>query len=178
MLTLHGLQLLTRYIDPRARGDERAQICPSGPAYAKRILHDSAVNRTAQLEIDALAERGVYVYRVRTGGDLQSLVSRRTNLARGSSQDMREAREAICAELDLVDRNGRFVIPDVRIEYRDPDGGRAASGTGTIDIEVTMPTNSDAKVRTRAAAGFRCYHMQADGRLAEEFKGRDSGPIR
>ena len=175
-LTHRGLQLLTRFIDPRARGDERAQIYRSGPARDNRILHDAAVYRAAQIEIHALAERGAYVYRVRTGDDLQGLVSRRTNLARGSGQDMREARAATCAELDLVERNGRFVIPDVRIEYRDPDGGSAASGT--IDIEVTTPTYSDAKVRTKAAAGFRCYHMQADGSLAAEFKGRDSGPIR
>ena len=175
-LTYRGLQLLTRNIDPRARGDEQAQIYRSGPAHDNRILHDAAVYRAAQIEIHALAERGRYVYRVRTGDDLQGLVSRRTNRARGSGHDMRAARAAICAELDLVERNGRFVIPDVRIEYRDPDGDSAASGT--IDIEVTTPTYSDAKVRTKAAAGFRCYHMQADGSLAEEFKGRDSGPIR
>jgi len=91
---------------------------------------------------------------------------------------MREAHAAICEELDLVERNGRFVIPDVRIEYRDPDGGSAATGTGMIDIEVTTPTYSADKVRTKAEAGFRCYHMQTDGRLAEYPNGRESGPAR
>ena len=38
---------------------------------------------------------------------------------------------------------------------------------------MTTPTYSDAKVRTKAAAGFRCYHMQADGSLAAEFKGHE-----
>ena len=177
-LTRRGLMLLNRDIDPRDRGDERAQIYRSGPAHDNRILHDAAVYRAAQIEIDALAERGVNVDRVRTGDDLHSLVRRRTARARASGQDMREARAAICAELDLVERDGRFVIPDVRIEYRDPDGGSAASGFESIDIEVTTPTYSDSKLRTKAGAGFRCYHMQADGSLAEEFKGRDSGPTR
>lgn len=177
-LTYRGQQLLTRSIDPRDRGDERAQIYRSGPAHDNRILHDAAVYRAAQIEIDALAERGVNVYRVRTGDDLHSLVRRRTTRARGAGQDMREARTAISAELDLVERDGRFVIPDVRIEYRDPDGGSAASGFESIDIEVTTPTYSHSKVRTKAGAGFKCYHMQADGSLAEEFRGRDSGPTR
>ena len=177
-LTYRGLRLLNRYIDPRTRGDERAQIYRSGPAREDRVLHNAAVYRAAQIEINALAGRGMRVYRVRTGDDLHGLVRRRTNRAGRSGQDMREARATIREELDLIERNGRFVIPDVRIEYRDPDGGSPAARTGTIDIEVTTPTYSDAKVRTKAEAGFRCYHMQADGSLAEEPKGRDSGPAR
>ena len=177
-LTNRGLRLLNRYIDPRVRGDEQAQMYRSGPAHDNRVLHDAAVYRAAQIEINALAGRGMRVDRVRTGDDLHGLVRRRTNRARRSGQDMREAHAAICEELDLIERNGRFVIPDVRIEYRDPDGGSPAVGTGTIDIEVTTPTYSDAKVRTKAEAGFRCYHMQADGSFGEEFKGRDSGPTR
>lgn len=177
-LTRRGLMLLNQHIDPRDPGDERSQIYRSGPAHDNRILHDAAVYRAAQIEIDGLAECGANVYRVRTGDDLHSLVRRRTARARGSGQDMREARAAICAELDLVECDGRFVLPDVRIEYRDPDGGRGASGIETIEIEVTTPTYSNSKLRTKAGAGFRCYHMQADGSLAEESKGRDSGPAR
>ena len=177
-LTHRGLRLVNRYIDPRVRGDEQAQIYRSGPAREDRVLHDAAVYRAAQIEINALAGRGMRVYRVRTDDDLHSLARRRTQRARRSGRDMREARAAICEELDLIERNGRFVIPDVRIEYRDPDGGGAATGTRTIDIEVTTPTYSDAKVRTKAEAGFRFYHMQADGSFGEEFKGRDSGPTR
>ena len=177
-LTYRGLRLVNRYIDPRPRGDERAQIYRSGPARDDHILHDAAVYRAAQIEIDALAARGTRVYRVRTGDDLQGLAWRRRQQARRSGRDMREARAAICEELDLVERNGRFVIPDVRIEYREPDGGSAATGTGTIDIEVTTPTYSADKVRTKAEAGFRCYHMQADGSLAEEPQKRESGPTR
>lgn len=177
-LTRRGLMLLNRSIDPRDRSDERAQIYRAGPAHDNRILHDAAVYRAAQIEIDALAERGANVYRVRTGDDLHSLVRRRTTRARRPGQDMREARAAICADLDLVERDGRFVIPDVRIEYRDPDGGSGSSGTETIDIEVTTPTYSASKMRTKAGAGFRCYHMQADGSLAAESNGRDSGPTR
>ena len=177
-LTLRGLRLVNRYIDPRVRGDERAQIYRSGPAHEDRVLHDAAVYRAAQIEIDALAGRGMRVYRVRTGDDLQGLARRRTQRARRSGRDMREARAAICEELDLIERDGRFVIPDVRIEYRDPDGGGGATGTRTIDIEVTTPAYSATKVRTKAEAGFRCYHMQADGSLAEEPKGRDSGLAR
>ena len=177
-LTYRGLRLVNRYIDPRPRGDERAQIYRSGPARDDHILHDAAVYRAAQIEIDALAARGTRVYRVRTGDDLQGLAWRRRQQARRSGRDMREARAAICEELDLVERNGRFVIPDVRIEYRDSAGGSAATGTGTIDIEVTTPTYSADKVRTKAEAGFRCYHMQADGSLAEEPQKRESGPTR
>ena len=177
-LTYRGLRLVNRYIDPRPRGDERAQIYRSGPARDDHILHDAAVYRAAQIEIDALAARGTRVYRVHTGDDLQGLAWRRRQQARRSGRDMREARAAICEELDLVERNGRFVIPDVRIEYREPDGGSAATGTGTIDIEVTTPTYSADKVRTKAEAGFRCYHMQADGSLAEEPQKRESGPTR
>ena len=177
-LTHRGLRLVNRYIDPRVRGDEQAQIYRSGPARDDHILRDAAVYRAAKIEIDALAAHGMRVYRVRSGDDLQSLAQRRTQRARRSGRDMREARTAICAELDLVERNGRFVIPDVRIEYRDPDGGGAATGRGTIDIEVTTPTYSDAKVRAKAEAGFRCYHMQADGSLADEPKERESSPAR
>ena len=177
-LTYPGLRLVNRYIDPRTQGDERAQIYRSGSARDDHILHDALVYRAAQIEIDALAAHGVRMHRVRSGDDLQSLAQRRTQWARRSGRDMREARAAICTELDLVERDGRFVIPDVRIEYRDPNGGGAAAGTGTIDIEVTTPTYSDAKVRTRAEAGFRCYPMQADGSLADEPKERESGPAR
>ena len=70
------------------------------------------------------------------------------------------------------------MIPDVRIEHREPDGDSAATGTESIDIEVTTPTYSDSNVRTKAGAGFRCYHVQADGSLAEESKGWVSGPTR
>ena len=177
-LTCCGLRLVNRYIDPRVRGDERAQIYRSGPAREDHILRDAAVYRAAHIEIDALAAHGMRVYRMRTGDDLQGLAWRCRQQARRSGRDMHEARAAICEELDLVERNGRFVIPDVRIEYREPDGGSAATGTGTIDIEVTTPTYSDAKVRTKAEAWFRCYPMQADGSLAEEPQERESGPAR
>ena len=73
-----GSRLLNRYIDSRAKGDERAQICRPGPARHDRMLHDAAVYRAAPIEIDALAELGVHVYRVRTGDGPHSLVRRRT----------------------------------------------------------------------------------------------------
>ena len=177
-LTSRGKRFLHRCIDPRDPGDEEAQTYRSGKASGHQVLHDAAVYRAAQRQIDDLEAQGRRVIRIRTGDDLQNLASRRLDRARRSGQDELEARAAIRSELDLEEHGGRFVIPDARIEYRDEGTCGRIAGSGSIDIEVVTSKYSSGSIRLKTEVGFQIYRMQADGSLAGEGPVREEGPAR
>lgn len=177
-LTSRGKRFLHRCIDPRDPGDEEAQTYRSGKASGHQVLHDAAVYRAAQRQIDDLEAQGRCVIRIRTGDDLQNLASRRLDRARRSGQDELEARAAIRSELDLEEHGGRFVIPDARIEYRDEGTCGRTAGSGSIDIEVVTSKYSSGSIRLKTEVGFQIYRMQADGSLAGEGPVREEGPAR
>lgn len=177
-LTTRGKRFLHRCIDPRDPGDAEAQMYRSGKASSHHVLHDAAVYRAAQRQIDGLEAQGRRVIRIRTGDDLQDLANRRLDQARRSGQDELESRAAIRSDLDLAEHGGRFVIPDARIEYRDEGISGRASGSGSIDIEVITSKYSSESIRLKTEAGFQIYRMQADGSLAGEGTAREEGPAR
>ena len=177
-LTSRGKRFLHRCIDPRDPGDEEAQTYRSGKASGHQVLHDAAVYRAAQRQIDDLEAQGRCVIRIRTGDDLRDLANRRLDRARRSGQDESETRAAIRSELDLAEHAGRFVIPDARIEYRDEGISGRTAGSGSIDIEVVTSKYSSGSIRLKTEVGFQIYRMQADGSLAGEGPVREEGPAR
>ena len=150
----------------------------SGNACGHQVLHDAAVYRAAQRQIEDLRAQGRRVVRIRTGDDLRVLVSRRLDQARRNGQDEMEVRAAIRSELGLSEHGGRFVIPDARIEYREEVSGGGISGSGAVDIEVVTSKYNTNSICRKTDAGFQIYRMQADGSLAGEGLAREDGPER
>lgn len=177
-LTTRGKRFLHLYIDPRDPADEEAQMYRSGRASSHQVLHDAAVYRAAQRQINELEAQGRRVIRIRTGDDLRDLANRRLDRAHRSGQDEVESRAAIRSELDIAEHGGRFVIPDARIEYRDEGISGRTAGSGSIDIEVITSKYTSVSIRLKADAGFQIYRMRADGSLASEAVAREDGPAR
>ena len=173
-LTRQGKRLLTQAIDPRETGDESAQAYRSGPAQDSQVLHDAAVFRAAQREMQALAARGCTVVRVRTEADLLRLATRSIDRAKRSGRDPHTARSAVAARLGLAEHDGQLTFPDVRLEYREAQRDELPR-TESVDVEVTTPDYRDAALRAKAAAGFRVYRMLPDGSLASDVPSPDAG---
>ena len=157
-LTKAGKRLLDRHVDPRDRGDDRAQRYRASAARSAQVLHDVAVFRAARIEMDSIETRGGRVLAIRTDADL-----RRMAIRRAARPGPVPAKAEIAAALGLTVRNGSVVYPDVRIEYEVPTADDREAAIAYVDVEVATRDYRKASLRAKADAGFRIYEMASDG---------------
>ncbi len=163
-LTARGRGLLERHIDPREPGDTTAQTYRSGRAGRHQVLHDASVYRAARQEMDALASRGARVVRIRSDSDLRSEIAGRVERHRRDGLDRAAASRTALDAMDLIECDGRAVLPDVRIVHREL-GDHAVDPLRHVDVEVTTPDYRSAAVAAKTNAGFRMYRMDVSGGL-------------
>ncbi len=170
-LTPKGARLMERSVDPREKGDERAQIYARGPARPAQVLHDIAVYRAACQETRRIRAGGRRVRRVVTERQLQAQAARLMHAARARGSDSSAARTATAEKLGLTLVDGKLAFPDLRLETLPRDG--SADREDWVDLELVTPDYRDASMRAKSRAGFTVYRVDGAGRVTRSSgKGR------
>ncbi len=125
----------------------------SGLVKRSELRHEIAVYRAGQAEIAKLEARGCVVERVRIDAEMKREIARAT-----ASRAAALERRRIARELELPVREGRVLVPDAQIEYRDEDGR-----TGRVNVEVVSEHYSGATITAKAAAGFSIHSAGGGG---------------
>ena len=153
-------QVLTVTSKGAQRGKELAakyglheQATWSGLVKRGELRHDVAVYRAAQIEKDKLEARGCVVERVRIDAEMKRDVARAT-----ASRAAALERQRVAKQLGLPVQEGKVLVPDAQIQYRDPDGRG-----GRVNVEVVSEHYSGRSIATKAAAGFSIHSAGGGG---------------
>jgi hypothetical protein len=141
--------LLDHHRDPSL---DRGQVYYGGWVKPREIWHDASLFRmvrTVEAEIDAAGGR---VRRVILDDELKARAYRALNARR----DRPAAVEAVAAAQGLHMDDGRFVLPDVRLEVEEPDGS-----VRVVDLELVTEHYHRGHIGGKARAGFRMFRGAA-----------------
>ena len=153
-------QVLTVTSKGAQRGKELAakyglaqQATWSGLVKRAEIRHDIAVYRAAQAEKAKLEARRCVVERVRIDAEMKRDVAR-ANAAGAAALERRR----VARQLGLPVQDGKVLVPDAQLQYRDPEGRG-----GRVNIEVVSEHYSGASIAAKAAAGFAIHSSGSAG---------------
>lgn len=132
------------------QGASEAQRYWSGIVKPREIEHDLAIWRAYKDEADAIAREGGSVKRVVLDYELKSQINARMNRSAGPEKAAR--RKELAEEYALPVINDKLALPDLRIEYTDPDGREQH-----LDIEVTTRHYRGAHRAAKMRSGFRLH---------------------
>lgn len=161
-LTVLTLTRKGRDIVRRSMTTESGQAVYHGFVKPREVVHDAALYRMFQAEAGRIERNGGRVRRVVLDYELKKLAY--SPLAKASDLPplaYAERQQEIAQENNLQIVDGRFVLPDVRIEYETADGEERY-----IDLELATVNYRAAHIRGKAAAGFRVYAQAKGGHLA------------
>ena len=128
------------------------QVTWSGLVKRAELRHELAVYRAVQAEKAKLEARDCVVERIRIDAEMKREIARAT-VTRAAAMERRR----VARYLRLPMRQGRVLVPDAQLQYRDPDGR-----TGRVNVEVVSEHYSDASIAAKTAAGFS-IHAAATG---------------
>jgi hypothetical protein len=144
-VTTRGRALLDHHRDP---DHDRGQRYYGGWVKPREIWHDAGLFRMVR-EVESEIEReGGRVRRVVLDDELKGRAYRALREERGRA----DAIEAVAAAQGLHVEDGRFVLPDVRLEVEEPDGS-----VRTVDLELVTEHYHRGHVSGKASAGFRMF---------------------
>ena len=153
-------QVLTVTRKGAERGKELAekhglsgQVTWDGLVKRAELRHELAVYRAAQAETAKLEARGCVVERIRIDAEMKREIARAT-----ASRAAAMERRRIARQLGLPIREGRVLVPDAQLQYRDPDGR-----TGRVNVEVVSEHYSGASIAAKSAAGFSLHSTGGGG---------------
>ena len=152
-------QVLTVTPKGAKRGKELAakygladQATWSGLVKRAEIRHDIAVYRAAQAEKAQLEAHGCVVERIRIDAEMKR------DIARANAADAAELeRRRVARQLGLPVQEGKVLVPDAQLQYRDPEGRG-----GGVNVEVVSEHYSDASNAAKAA-GFSIHSAASGG---------------
>lgn len=157
-LTPHGKNLVRN-----SAGIPADQQIYAGLVKPREAEHDAQIFRAYRKELTAIERDGGRNPRVRLDFELKALVNRSVYLAQKADpdRDVQEIKAEVAQQLELNTAAGKFVVPDMRIEYDVPGGG-----SGHMDVEVATAAYRHSQVAAKARAGMRIYASRGDiGRL-------------
>ena len=131
----------------------REQATWSGLVKRSELRHELAVYRAAQAEKADLEARGCVVERIRIDAEMKRVVAR-ANAAGAPELERRR----VARQLGLPVQEGKVLVPDAQLQYRDPEGR-----TGRVNVEVVSEHYSDASIAAKAAAGFSIHSAGTAG---------------
>ena len=129
------------------------QVTWSGLVKRAELRHELAVYRAVQAEKAKLEARGCVVERIRIDAEMKREIARAT-VTRAAAMERRR----VARYLGLPMRQGRVLVPDAQLQYRDPDGR-----TGRANVEVVSEHYSGASIAAKAAAGFSIHSTGSSG---------------
>lgn len=139
------------------RGWDAEQRTWSGLGRNGDLKHDLALYRAVAEARERLAERGLYLRRLRLDAEMRGEMMKRTAAVRAArGRDAADAlRQEIAERLDLpLDDNGAILWPDAQIEVaREPHGPTE----GRVNIEITTEHYSRASIAAKSAASFALF---------------------
>ncbi len=134
------------------------------------VSHDASIYRMYEAESAQIEARGGRAHRVVLDFEFKKKIYTKLNKA-GDYGDIsyirRQEELAKLHELPIVD--GKISLPDLRIEYENPDGSRAH-----IDLELATENYRPGHMSQKVRAGFKMYGVNSTshGRRAE-WEGRE-----
>jgi hypothetical protein len=123
----------------------------SGFVKPAEVRHDVGIYRMYQQERAAIEAAGGTVVRVVTDFEIKRRLMSELNKRGEDPQDMRrKSAIAIRHEISLV--KGRFVIPDLRVEYETREGELSR-----VDLELATRDYKSSQIAAKTAAGLKIY---------------------
>ena len=117
------------------------QVTWSGLVKRSELRHDVAVYRAGMAEQAKLEARGCRVVRIRIDAEMKREIARAT-----ASRAAAMERRRVADQLGLPVQQGRVLVPDAQIEYRDEEGR-----TGRVNVEVVSEHYSKGQHRRQGS---------------------------
>ena len=143
VLTPQGRNLL-RDEERDGGGDQQFH---AGLVKPQEIRHDIGIYKMFQAEAATIEREGGSIKRVVLDFELKKKAFRELNREGGANR-----KQEIAEELSLQVVNGKFVFPDLRIEYEDQDQEQSK-----VDLELATGDYKASQVRAKHAAGLKIY---------------------
>ena len=144
--------------DHRDSSDDRGQEYYGGWVKPAEIWHDASVFRMCR-EVEAEVEAtGGRVRRTVLDDELKARAFRALHVARSRGGQDDEHHTIAAAAEGLHVENGRFVLPDARLEIEDADGSLR-----TVDLELVTEHYHRGHLGGKARAGFRMFSSGSSG---------------
>ena len=147
----------------RANGYDEITAGKLHPGFAKprEAFHDAHLYTMAQRASDHLRSSGATNIIATQDSALKAALYRERArvFADGRTQEQAHVEAAETYNIPLQD--GRYALPDVRLEYDAPDGSHHS-----IDLELITDTYRDSHIAAKAAAGFTSYVMDKAGNVS------------
>jgi hypothetical protein len=154
-LTAEGHQFL---LARNGQGAHENQVFYHGFVKTRETEHDAAIYQLYQKEAENVIASGGKVTRVILDFELKKSLNRK--LARLSSlpdEQQEERKSEVAKEHGLTVVKGRIQIPDLRLEYEDPDHNPAR-----VDLELATGHYRHASLAAKSGAGFKIYASASD----------------
>ena len=169
VLTRVAKSLLAAHQD---RSDlERSQRFYAGLVKPREVAHDAQLLRLFETEAARIEQGGGRIERVVLDYELKSdyqTFLNRPNRSEGPHDDV----AAFAAAHDLPVIDGHLELPDLRIEYEDPDGSLHHR-----DVELVTEHYSRAQLAGKQRAGFAMYRAAGGHRLGGASSRRGGTPV-
>jgi hypothetical protein len=147
----------------RANGYDEAAAGKLHPGFAKprEAFHDAHLYTMAQRESERLRSAGATRINATPDSTLKAALYReRARLfADGRTEEQAHIEAADTYNIPLQD--GKYALPDVRLDYDMPDGSHHS-----IDLELITDTYRDSHIAAKAAAGFTSYAVDKAGNVS------------
>jgi hypothetical protein len=147
VLTRRGRQAVVG----RARSDGIGQQFYAGLVKPQEIRHDVGIYRMYQRERESIEAAGGTLRRVVMDFEIKKRLMSELNRRGEDPRDM-VRKSAIAARHNVHIVNGRFVVPDLRIEYETRDGENAR-----VDLELATGDYKASQLAAKRAAGMKVY---------------------
>jgi hypothetical protein len=134
-----------------ARRDGISQEFYAGLVKPAEIRHDMGIYRMYHQERAEIESAGGRVTRIVMDFEIKRRLMSELNRHGEDARDPRR-KNAIAARQDIQIVNGRFVIPDLRVEYEGRDGA-----TERLDLELATGDYKPAQIAAKQAAGLKIY---------------------
>lgn len=156
----------------RANGYDETHAGKLRPGMAKprEVFHDAHLYSMAQKEIVLLQKQGAINISALTDNALKELLYKERSRLIKEGRSKEEAHIEAAQIFDVPLTEGKYSLPDVRVEYDMPDGTHHK-----IDLELITDTYRQSHIAAKNAAGFTSYTLNKAGSMARSTSDSKGG---
>jgi hypothetical protein len=154
-LTDEGKRVVAQEKNLTSIGSRPEQKVYSGIKKIAEVNHDSAIYRMYQAEARKIRSSGGRIRRVVLDYELKKQIYSPLAKARDlSPESFQKRQEDIARQNGLRVVDGKIPIPDLRIEYENPEGRLEK-----VDLELTTDRYKSSQLAEKSRAGFKLYSI-------------------